>query len=868
MPLPIETILPELKKTLQERSCAVLTAEPGAGKTTLVPLALLDEPWLMNKRIVMLEPRRLAARSAAGYMSSSLGDKVGGIVGYRMRSDTRVGPDTRIEVITEGILTRMLQHDPGLEQVGIVIFDEFHERSLHADLGLALCLQAQSLLRDDLRILIMSATLDADAVSILLEDAPVLSSTGRSYPVETRYLTQPAKGRIENEAVKAILSAWADEEGDMLVFLPGAPEIRRAARELKANLSEADAAVLPLYGSLSQEAQDKAIEPDRAGRRKIVLATTIAETSLTVGGIRIVIDCGLTRVSKFSPRTGMSRLETVPVSRASADQRRGRAGRLQPGVCYRLWTELEESRLAPSSSPEIAEADLAPLALELAAWGAQPEELRWLDLPPKAAYQQACSLLRQLGALDACGAITPHGRRMAELGLHPRLAHMALRALELGAGGLACEVAVLLGERDILRSTPEGRDADLRLRVEALRSAGGAQRESRPAESGDQPGRNRLPGLTAGGGGAQDEAAEERTAGTSRADAASVSRLHAEAARWKRELGVPRSEVADAALTGLLLAFAFPDRIARQRSTGRYLLSSGRGAAFPDMQRLSAAPWLVCAELDDQGAESRIYLAAPVELEELENHLAEAIETEIRTVWDREAQAVRSRRKVMLGSVTLREGMLTRQDPEQVLTALLQGIRLEGLAILPWSRTSRQLQQRLQFMASADKEWPEVRDDRLLCTLQDWLAPHLYGMKSKNDLQRLNLTDILGSMLSWEKRRRLDEEAPTHYTVPSGSRIPIDYSNAAAPFASVRLQELFGLSRTPGLCGGRVPLTLHLLSPAQRPVQITRDLESFWQNTYFEVKKDLKGRYPKHYWPDNPLEAAPTNRVKPRKPSP
>ncbi|MFS0838245.1 ATP-dependent helicase HrpB [Paenibacillus sp. 1P03SA] len=853
MNVPVEAVLPELLDVLRRERNAVLIAPPGAGKTTRVPLALLQESWLDGKRILMLEPRRIAARAAAAYMASLLGEKTGETVGYRMRSDTKVGPKTRIEVITEGVLTRMLQRDPTLDGAGIVLFDEFHERNLAADVGLALCLQSQSLLREDLKLLVMSATLEADGVAALMNGAPVVTSEGRMYPVETRYRREPVKGSVAAAVLETVLQAWHEAEGDLLVFLPGAPEIRRTEKELAARLPSGQALVAPLYGSLTPEQQDRAIAPDPQGRRKIVLATTIAETSLTVEGVRIVIDSGLARVARFSPRTGMSRLETAAVSRASADQRRGRAGRLAPGVCFRLWTEQEERRLAPAGRPEIAEADLAPLALDLAVWGARPDELAWLDAPPAAAYAQACGLLRRLGALDEAGAVTAHGRRMAELGLHPRLAHMALQALPLGAGGLACELAALLGERDILRGTPSARDADLRLRVEALRAYCGAGR-----------GAKRTPQDAAGGPAAEPEvfAAASGQAG---ADVSVLRRLGAEAARWKRELGVPEGESGGTERTGLLLAFAFPDRVAGQRSPGRFTLSSGRGAALPDMQRLSAEPWLVCADLDDQGAESTVYLAAPVRLDELEEHFAHEIAEDISVNWDRQAQAVRARKKTSLGMLTLREITVAAPDPELTRDALLQGIRSQGLEVLVWSKAARQLRERLSFMARHDDRWPDVTDEALLTSLEEWLGPHVYGMKNRGDLQRLNLVTVLEAMLTWEQRRLLDEQAPTHLSVPSGSRIPVDYSMPEAPALYVRLQEMFGLQATPAVGGGRVPLTLHLLSPAQRPVQVTRDLESFWKEAYFEVKKDLKGRYPKHYWPDNPLEAIPTSRAKPRK---
>ncbi|WP_438444941.1 ATP-dependent helicase HrpB [Gorillibacterium sp. sgz5001074] len=847
--LPVEEALPELRRVLRTGTNTVLVAPPGAGKTTRVPLALLEEPWAAGGRILMLEPRRLAARSAARYMASRLGEPVGRTVGYRVRMDTCVGPDTRIEVITEGVLTRMLHTDPALEGVAAVLFDEFHERNLHADLGLALCLQAQGLLREELRLVVMSATLEAEPVAALMGDAPVVVSEGRAYPVETRYAERRPEGRLEDAVAPAVLEALRSCEGDVLVFLPGAGEIRRTENRLGEALKGRQVKVLPLHGTLPQEAQDQALAPAPPGWRKVVLATSIAETSLTVDGVRVVVDGGLSRVPRFSPRTGMTRLETVPVSRASADQRRGRAGRQGPGVCFRLWTEQDDRQLPPRTTPELLEADLAPLALDLAAWGAVPEELRWLDAPPAAAMAQARELLTRLGALGADGQITPHGRAMAGLGLHPRLAHMALRAVPLGLTGLACELAAILGERDFLRA-PAGAppNADLRLRVEALRREG---------------------------------AGEAAALGLS-ADPAALRRIRAEAAHWRRELaalgrsGPGASERAPAsaapggapagepAACGLLLALAYPDRIGQLRAAGRFTLRNGRGAAVAEGQHLAHAPYIVAAELDDQGADSRVYLGAPVELAQLEQHLADQLETEVQVVWDRAAQAVRARRRVRLGALVLRDQQVHNSDPDRVAAALLEGVAEEGLELLPWSKASRQLLERLRFMHYADPAWPDVSEQALLDTLPEWLGPFVAGMRSKSDLGRLNMAEVLGELLDWNRKRELDQHAPTHLGVPSGSRIPVDYSDPEAPVLSVRLQELFGLTETPRIGRGRVPVVLHLLSPAQRPVQVTRDLANFWRETYFEVKKDLKGRYPKHYWPDNPLEAVPTNRVRPR----
>ncbi|HEX6041564.1 ATP-dependent helicase HrpB [Longimicrobium sp.] len=828
--LPIESALPELRAALVSAGAAVLQAPPGAGKTTHVPLALLDEPWLAGRRIVMLEPRRLAARAAATFMARALGQDVGGTVGYRVRMETRVGPTTRIEVVTEGVLTRMLQSDAALEGVGLVIFDEFHERSLHADLGLALTLQSRALLRDDLRVLVMSATLDGGPVAALLGDAPVVTSLGRSFPVDVRYLPHRVEGRMEGAVVRVVRDAVNASDGDVLVFLPGAGEIHRVEEMLRDADLPSSVRVTPLYGNLPQSAQDEAIAPSPPGRRKVVLSTSIAETSLTIEGVRVVIDSGLMRVPRFSPRTGMTRLETTTVSRASAEQRAGRAGRVAPGVCWRMWPEAAQAGLVPHSTPEILDADLAPLALELAAWGvADPAELAWLDPPPAAAFAQARELLAELGALDRAGAVTAHGRRMAGLPLHPRLAHMALRARELGLGGLACDLAALLSERDPFRRGDGPPDADLRLRLEALRDLAGNRRVRASADVG------------------------------------ALRRVMAEAREWRRRLGV-RGEEGDVQSAGLLLALAYPDRIGQRRTgrPGRYRLRNGRGAALAEGDPLAASPYLVAPELDGTGRESRVYLAAPVELDEVERHFADQVETEEAVAWDADAKAVRARRRVRLGALVLREAPLADPDPDLVTTALLEAIAGAGLDALPWSKASAQLRERMALMHRHDPSWPDVSDAALAEELADWLGPYVYGLTKWDEVQRLDLTDILLNLLGWERRTALDTLVPSHLEVPSGSRIPIDYADPDAPVLAARLQELFGMTETPRVAGGRVPLVIHLLSPAHRPVQVTRDLASFWKTGYFEVKKDLKGRYPKHYWPDDPLQAQATSRVRPR----
>ncbi len=835
--LPITDVLPDLRAALREHPRAVLEAPTGAGKTTRVPPALLDEDWLDGKTILMLEPRRLAARAAARRMASERGEEPGATVGYRVRMDTRVSAQTRIEVVTEGVLTRMLQDDPALSEVGLIIFDEFHERNLQTDLGLALTLDVQRVLRDDLRMLVMSATLDRSAVAEALDGAPTVVSEGRSYPVETHYLDRRPRGHIEPHVTSAIHRALADEPGDLLVFLPGAGEIRRVADQLDDEGMPDHVTVHPLYGNLSYKAQDRAIEPSPPGKRKVVLATSIAETSLTIEGIRVVIDSGQMRVPRFDPQSGMTRLETVNVSKASADQRRGRAGRLGPGVCYRLWTPHTQQHLKAYAAPEIAEADLAPLALELALWGVQdPDELTWLDSPPASAFEQARDLLRRLDAIDDDGQITEHGRDMAGLGLHPRLAHMILNARTLGLGGLAADLAALLSERDIFKGEGGPPDADLRLRLEALQRMRQGDRATPEFAQGYHVGRGA---------------------------ARHVLRV---AKHWRRKLRVspPAPDAIDAC--GLLVAFAYPDRIAERRSSDgqRFRLRNGRAAALSRPQLLSDAAYLSIAHLDGRRRESRIFTAAPLRESDLHDYFGDQIESEEHIAWDAGAQLVRARSRQRLGAIILKDGPLAEPDPAALARGILEGVRQHGLDLLPWTKNARQLQERLVFLHHHDEAWPDVTDDTLLDTLDDWLLPHVYGMKRAEDLKSLHMTQILKDQLTWEQRDRLDELAPTHLTVPSGSRRPIDYSNPDAPVLAVRLQEMFGATETPRVAGGRVPLTLHLLSPAQRPVQITQDLANFWDHTYFEVRKDMKGRYPKHYWPDDPHSATPTNRTKPR----
>ncbi|GFE88075.1 ATP-dependent helicase HrpB [Steroidobacter agaridevorans] len=839
--LPIEAALPDLRRALAEHRNVVLQAPPGAGKSTGVPLALLPERWRGDARIVMLEPRRLAARAVATRMAQTLGEPVGRTVGFRTRLETKVTKDTRIEVVTEGILTRWLQRDPTLEGVALVIFDEFHERSLNADLGLALCLDAQETVREDLRLLVMSATLDGAAVAKLLGDAPIVTAEGRAFPVTTHYRerldVRSARPQYEDMAqivARTISRAIEDEPGDVLAFLPGQGEIRRAQRFLEETSLPPGVRVLPLFGELAPHEQDAAIQPSRSGERKIVLATNIAETSLTIEGVRIVVDSGQERRSRFDPVTGMSRLELGNISRASADQRRGRAGRIQAGVCYRLWSEVEHSSLPAQTAPEIVGADLAPLALELTNWGiADPGALRWLDPPPSATFAQARDLLRSLDAIAADGRVTEHGRALARMSTHPRLAHMIVRGTEMGLRTTSLQIAAVLGERDLLRTQGQDRNVDLRFRVEALR------------------GERSLPA-----GVSIDQGAKQRAL-------RSIDLL-------ARQLEQPRhdnTKLGDFDV-GRLLALAYPDRIAQSRGAGgRYLLSNGRGAQLPPAQSLSQAAFLVVADLDAGDREAMIRLAAPLTRELLEADFASHIEHRERFEWDSREQSVAAQDERWFGALKLYERRIDKPDPARMLDAMLAGVRELGLAALPWTKPARALQTRLIFAKRFDERapapWPDVSDTALMEHLDDWLAPWLTDMSRRDHLARLDLHGILMSLLDWNAQQRLETFAPTHLPVPSGSRIPIDYTEES-PTVAVRLQEVFGMHETPTVAEGRVPLTLQLLSPAHRPVQVTRDLVSFWARGYLDVKKELKGRYPKHYWPDDPLTAQATARAKPR----
>lgn len=835
--LPIDEVLPALREALATRHEAVLEAPPGAGKTTRVPLALLNESWLAGQTILMLEPRRLAARAAAERLASELGEKVGETVGYRIRLDSKVGPNTRIEVVTEGILTRRLQDDPALEGVGLLIFDEFHERSLDADLALALSLNGRELFRDDqpLKILLMSATLEGERLAGLLDDAPILRSEGRMYPVAMRWGRPFQPGEfIEPRVVQTILDALNDETGSLLVFLPGQAEIRRVHQQLVDALGEGTPVLLcPLHGELDLAAQRAAIDPAPAGKRKVVLATNIAETSLTINGVRVVIDAGLARVPRFDPGSGMARLDTQRISKASATQRAGRAGRLEPGVCYRLWSQDQHEQLAAYASAEILSADLAGLALQLGRWGVTPSQLVWLDIPPAAAYAQAQDLLERLGALEG-DALTRHGQAMAELPAYPRIAHLLLRGQALGLADMACDVAALLGERDILR----GAGADLHSRLVLL---SGEERAARGAQGGVQRARQ-------------------------------LARQYRGYLRGKAT--EPVSDPEHPRWLGALLALAYPDRVALQRRAGgaEYRLANGRAALFAEADSLMKQPWLVIADLGSrQGQrEERIYLAADFDPTLFDSVLAEQVRVVDQLDWDEREGVLRAERQRKVGELILSREPLTGLDESARSQALVNLVRRKGLELLPWTPELRQWQARVALLRQLDlgskgeSEWPDVSDTALLKSLEHWLMPYLGKVSRLSHFANLDLSSIVHNLLPWPLPQRLDELAPHHLSVPSGSSIRLDYSEQP-PILAVRLQELFGLAETPRIAGGRQVVKLHLLSPARRPVQVTQDLANFWRSTYAEVKKDLKGRYPKHYWPDDPLVAEATARIKPRK---
>jgi len=836
--LPIEPLLPQIAAALADGPNLVLEAPPGAGKTTLVPLALKDAPWLshgnkMGGKIIVLEPRRLAARSAAKRMADLLGEEVGETVGYRVRLDRKIGPKTRIEVVTTGLFLRQLQADAELPGIAAVLFDEFHERAIDSDLALAFCLEAQAALRDDLRLVVMSATLDGAGIAALLPGARRLTSEGRVFPVETRYLGDDSTTRIEDRMASAIRQALAEAEGDLLAFLPGTAEIRRVESRL-GDLG-ADRVILPLYGDLPLPEQDKAIRRDPQGRRKIVLATSIAETSLTIDGMRIVVDSGLRRVPRFDSVSGMTQLTTTKVSLAAATQRRGRAGRTAPGICYRLWSAASERALPAFEQPEILAVDLAPLALELAAWGISDlATLKLLDPPPEAALTQARELLQDLEAVDSQFLATTHGKAMASLGVHPRLAHMMVRAKERDLGAVACDIAAVLSERDPLRNS----DADLRDRLDLL---------------------------------------QERGRGLGKADRALTERIKQSARDWRRQLGIDAARDIDAReAAGAVLALAYPDRLAQKR--GRtpdgqesFRLSHGRGAVLPAHDPLAQSDYLAIGALDGDKRAARIFLAAPITLAEIEADFAAQIVDETIVAWNPREQMVEAKRQRRLWSLVLEEKPRRDMPCEKVAAAMLEGIRQMGIACLPWTPELQNLRARIAFLRRLQEggqnfkwDWPDFSDAALLATAEEWLLPYLDGVTRRAHLASIDLREALLSGLDWQQRQALDQLAPTHLDVPSGSHLPLDYDSGEVPVLAVRLQEMFGATDTPRLADGKVEVLLHLLSPARRPVQVTRDLKSFWANGYRAVKADLKGQYPKHYWPDDPLVAEPTARAKPR----
>jgi ATP-dependent helicase HrpB len=810
MDFPVDLVVPDLRTALLAHPCAVLVAEPGAGKTTRVPLALKDEAWLNGKRIVMLEPRRLAARAAAKRMADTLGEAVGETVGYTVRLERKVSARTRIEVVTEGILTRRLQNDPELADTGLLIFDEFHERSLDGDLGLALALDVQRGLRDDLKIIVMSATLDSEKLSQHLQNAPVIKATGRMYPVGVTHLEKPTRFTLIDDTVKAVLRVLRESTGSVLVFLPGEGEIRRVEQQLSTSTLPANTDVRPLYGAMQLTDQDAAIRPSPLGRRKVVLATTIAETSLTIEGVEAVLDTGLKRSPRFDPASGMSTLETVRVSQASAEQRKGRAGRLGPGHCYRLWPEAEMRALAAHEEPEIRVADLSGLVLDVARWGVIAlDGLPWFELPPRATFQQAQDLLKRLGALDASNAITPHGRAMAELPLHPRLSHMVIAGQLMGAGQAAAEIAALLSERD-----GAARDAsiDVEQRLTMLRGP-----------------------------------ARERWKQT-------VKQISESITRHPRAGGDPTSK--DEVGSGVLLALAYPDRIGRKRGS-RFQLSGGGGAVLPEHDNLNKSDWIVVAQVDGAAGDGKARLAATLTDRDIETHFADLIEEKDGVFWDAKANAVKAGKTRMLGAILLQEKPSSTIDPALTTAAMLQGVRLMGISVLPWTDGSRGFQARVKFLARVmpDAGYPDLSDEALTTTLADWLVPYLEGMLRKSDLARLDMLQILQSLVSGDLLRRMDKLAPQRLTVPGGGSYRIDYDVDGDPVLSVRLQEMFGLQSAPQVADGRARLKIVMLSPGMKPVAVTQSLETFWAQGYPDVRKDMRGRYPKHSWPEDPLTA-------------
>ena len=870
---PINHILPDIIAHFRVHENLTLEAPTGAGKTTIVPLEFLSETWLGSGKIIMLEPRRIAARAAAKRMSEILGSRLGEEIGYRVKMDHKVTKKTRIEVVTEGILIRMIQNDPELNGVKMVIFDEFHERSLDADFGLALTLDLQEALRPDLKILVMSATLDGDKVAALI-NSKILTSKGRSYAVEHKYLEKniSLKGNmggnnreIENEMLRTIEQALKETTGSILAFLPGVREIENLRRGLQSLKLGSDVIIAPLYGMMKGAEQDTAIKAVPKGKRKITLATAIAQTSLTIEGINLVVDSGLIRRPIYDASSGMTRLETRRISKATADQRAGRAGRLSAGVCYRLWTKASHAGLSPYDPVEIKQADLVPLALELAAWGAaHVEDLKWLDLPDDANFKQAGDLLQKLEALDQNKHITDHGKSMAKLAMHPRLSHMVLKACGLGQKMLGLKIAALLSEKDILNFPRSHKNIDMRLRIEALNAA--QNKDYR-----------RMKELYC----------DQRRAQQVLAQVQSWKKNYASLDGFTLKDGgelenIPMRE--DIQLTGVLLGFAYPDRIGmnRGKGDGGYLLSGGKGAAVDTVDSLAVEKYLTAAHLFMKGADAQIFLTAPISFSQIEGYFGSSIKIEKFTLWDKRNLIVSSRQRLRLGSLILKDQKLLDAKKEDEIAALIEGIRHMGLACLPWKNNARgdnraqgkstggkkalHIRARVQYLyesGMADDnvkaQIPDMRDHILLETLEKWLAPYLDGMRTKAALQNLNMTEIIQNLLGWQGQRILDEWLPEHIIVPSGSKIPIDYS-MQPPVLAVRLQEMFGLQKTPSIMKENQLLVVHLLSPAGRPLQVTQDLAHFWESSYIAVKKEMRGRYPKHHWPDDPLSALPTNR--------
>ncbi|WP_222875649.1 ATP-dependent helicase HrpB [Terrihabitans soli] len=813
--LPIDEAIPALISALQEGVSAVLVAPPGAGKTTRVPLVLLDEAWRGDGRIILLEPRRIAARAAADRMASTLGEKTGDTVGLRVRLGSKISAKTRIEVVTEGVFARMILDDPELKGVAAVLFDEFHERSMDGDLGLALALDAQSALRPDLRLLVMSATLDGARVAKLLGDAQVVESLGRSFPVDTRYSARDPRARLEDEAVQAVRRAMGEEGGSALVFLPGQAEIRRTAERLREKMSP-DIDIVELHGGLDARDQDRAIRPAPQGERKVVLATSIAETSITIEGVRIVIDCGLSRVPAFEPSTGLTRLETVRVSRAQADQRRGRAGRTEPGICYRLWEEAATASLPAFQTPEILAADLSGLVLDLAAWGvSDPSALSFLDPPPSAAWTEAKKHLVELGALEESGRITPRGQNIRRLPLPPRLAAMMLEAARIGVARQAADIAVIVVERGL-----GGDGTDIVHRVDMFR-----RDRSRRAED--------------------------------------ARRL---AEGWAREAQAlaPKEEDSEIGL-GAVLARAYPDRVAQARGKqGEFRLANGRGASVEPHDALAREPYLAVAEIAGAAGSARIRLAAAISREDIEKLFADRIEAREDIVFDPQTASVRGRAARKLDALILSDAPLKSPRDESAAKILAEGVAALGVSRLPWTKPLEQWRERVGFLRRAEGEtWPDLSDDALSKNASEWLAPYLTGKAALSEVSASDLDQALKALLPYDLSRRLEKEAPTHFTAPTGSSLAVDYSGTE-PMISVRVQELFGLDAHPSLAGGKVPLVLELLSPAHRPVQVTRDLPGFWRGSWAGVRADMRGRYPRHPWPEDPRIAEATRRAKPR----